>query len=71
MKPNWTDAPEWANYWAVDENGEMYWYRVKPITHQQNRYWMPENDRWGDGAVEPATLLDWEETLQKRPEKES
>lgn len=30
MKPDWKDAPEWANYLAKDSNGVWYWYALKP-----------------------------------------
>jgi len=26
MKPDWKDAPEWANYLAKDENSEWWWF---------------------------------------------
>jgi len=33
MKPNWKDAPEWANYLAKDGGifGEWYWYEYEPL----------------------------------------
>ena len=31
MKPDWKDAPEWANYLAMDEDGYWCWYLRKPI----------------------------------------
>jgi len=30
MKPDWKDAPEWASWLAMDEDGEWLWYLVKP-----------------------------------------
>lgn len=30
MKPSWSDAPEWAKYLAMDEDGEWFWYENKP-----------------------------------------
>ena len=30
MKPDWSDAPEWADYLAQDANGTWYWYEGKP-----------------------------------------
>jgi len=30
MKPNWKDAPAWAEYVAQDGNGIWYWLEVKP-----------------------------------------
>jgi len=28
--PDWNDAPEWANYVAMDDDGEWYWYENEP-----------------------------------------
>ena len=30
MKPNWKDAPEWANWLAMDLGGYWWWYEYKP-----------------------------------------
>lgn len=30
MKPDWKDAPEWANYLAMDKDGEWYWFSSEP-----------------------------------------
>lgn len=29
-KPNWEDAPLWANWLALDSNGAWWWYQDKP-----------------------------------------
>lgn len=29
-QPDWSQAPEWANWWAMDSNGICYWYMTKP-----------------------------------------
>ena len=35
MKPDWKDAPEWANYLAQDKNGEWTWFSHKPKPEAQ------------------------------------
>lgn len=30
-KPDWKDAPEWAQYLAMDADGKWYWYEKQPI----------------------------------------
>lgn len=27
---NWSHAPKWANFYAVDHDGERYWFKNKP-----------------------------------------
>ena len=31
VQPDWSCAPDWANFWAVDSDGYAYWYRDQPI----------------------------------------
>ena len=31
MKPDWKDAPEWAMWLAMDEDGEWWWYEDEPF----------------------------------------
>lgn len=28
--PDWSKAPSWAMWWAVDANGDAFWYSHKP-----------------------------------------
>ena len=60
-KPNWDDAPEWANYLAQDEDGTWFWYSYKPVI-TNGEYWDAR-----DGNTEPASVEDWEKSLEKRP----
>ena len=30
MKPNWKDAPDWANWLAMNEDGAWTWFEEKP-----------------------------------------
>lgn len=34
-KPNWEDAPDWANWLAKDHDGVWYWYDVIPDLEQR------------------------------------
>lgn len=38
MKPDWKDAPEWAQWLAMDADGAWYWYEKHPT------YVRPENE---------------------------
>ena len=61
MKPDWKNAPEWANYLAMDENNGWWWYADKPII---------EKHRWINYETkhcERAAIKDWQETLERRP----
>ena len=37
---DWSEAPEWANYWALDYDGAAYWYEAQPHKARgRSRYW--------------------------------
>jgi hypothetical protein len=72
--PDWSSAPEWAMYWAVNANLEAFWYAFKPfpLTNLKDACW-----QWSDGdefkrigyageAVLPIGV-DWRTTLHQRP----
>lgn len=63
MTPDWETAPEWAEWWAVDEDGAAYWYDVEPR--------MVKSMWWAAGAkdmLQPFT--NWRESLEQRPKNE-
>ena len=65
MKPNWQDAPEWANYLAQDLNGLWAWYECEPDKNLIT---------WGTniGRTQYAeTDHDWENSLEARPYPEN
>jgi hypothetical protein len=62
-QPDWSLAPEWANFWAVDENGAQFWYATKPIVG---------SDQWlSSGQLKQVThwptVDSWQYTLRERP----
>ncbi len=61
MKPNWKDAPSWANYLSMDMDGDWYWYENKPSAG--NIDWLSDG-----GLSVPFSSIEWSETLESRPE---
>lgn len=73
-KPDWSQAPEWANWWAVDGNGAT-WYEYEPIADRLGD-WTVGND-WDDmgqwdsaGDIEIPIGIDWR-TLKEQRQKEA
>ena len=66
--PDWTTAPEWAQWWAVDADGMACWYTSEPKIYES--VWGPEDDRWHvtHGLVDLPLGVDWRTTLRRRPE---
>lgn len=66
-KPNWSEAPELAQWLAQDENGQWFWFSGKPI--ESRGYWgyKPTGHKayvpLGLGIPNPS----WRETLEQRP----
>ncbi len=60
MKPEWKIAPEWANWLAMDSDGEWYWHEEKPL--YSTNYW------YSQGKKSEAYVVNMpKETLEKRP----
>ena len=60
MKPSWNDAPEWAQWLAMDENESWYWYELKPKLFNL----VFDDDR---GRSERAVKGRFEDSLEQRP----
>lgn len=71
-KPDWSSAPEWAEWLAMDGNGQWFWYRIKPKYDRIG--WYPEDakykhagvNKYDDFQLELAKTLS-KTTLEKRP----
>lgn len=61
MKPDWKDAPAWAQYLAQDFNGEWFWYENKP--------YMGDMSDWviNGGRCYRAGVSDYEYPPEPRP----
>lgn len=62
MKPDWKDAPEWANWLAMDQDGEWIWHEHEP--EQGGRYWLSVER----GRRAKAGETRWQDTLEQRPQ---
>ncbi len=62
-KPNWDDAPEWANWAAQDENGSWFWYENKPTKDLTS--WFDKSNGNFCSVDFPCNL--WGDSLHQRP----
>lgn len=68
---DWSNAPEWAGWWAMDETGFCQWHELEPQPTGQYAtgagYWLS----WGYTTSAPCpdddSGIDWRATLQRRP----
>jgi hypothetical protein len=67
MKPDWKDAPEWAQHLAMDENGTWYWFSREPRIDEHPIFGGLKWDSSLPGKCEEAIVPGWRDTLEKRP----
>lgn len=63
MKIEWNTVPKWANFVAMDDDGEWYWYERKP----KWRYCFWENKNTGRYESAYSVPVDGSTTLEERP----
>ena len=68
MKPDWKDAPEWANYLAQNKDGEWTWFSHKPKPEARWERWN-YSQKGARHTQAPLKVKNWKETLEKRPAK--
>lgn len=61
MKPDWKDAPEWANWLAMDEDGDWFWYSETPLAGGSS--WIA-----GGLFLHAGAAPNWSDSLTRRPE---
>lgn len=72
FEPDWSVAPDWASWWAVDMNGDSHWYSFEPVKNLEINEWTLQNN--GEGAdnvfdADSSSIykVDWKDSLRKRP----
>jgi hypothetical protein len=61
MKPDWSKAPEGANYHTVDADGQSNWHQDRPC--MEGCLWNSDGQMWRNNFACPH----WKETLEERP----
>lgn len=63
MNPDWSNAPEWANYFAMDADGTWWWHELKPtIENKSQSEWYSE----GKMMYAFGLNLDWQNSMKAR-----
>jgi hypothetical protein len=62
MKPDWKDAPDWANWLAMDDDGEWYWYSIEP--HLADDCWVSDASKLSYAGRQ----VRWDLSLSERPQ---
>jgi hypothetical protein len=64
VKPDWKDAPEWANWLAMDEDGSWYWYESEPEANTYLQAWLDKPDT---KLLQAGDVYRWTETKEAKP----
>jgi len=75
MKPDWKDAPQWADWLAMDGDGIWVWFEYKPEWSDKTSEWLLAGDADDDSKYKSASGpdcdgIDWDfayDTLEERP----
>ena len=64
-QPDWSQAPEWAKYFAMDEDGGFYYFEESPF--MAVRSWQPQPHGELDETFDHGYKGNWQDSLRKRP----
>lgn len=58
MRTNWEDAPEWAEFLAMDSDGNWYWHEFRPEWNGEE--WLSDGEiRLSTDTSTASTSLEW------------
>ena len=65
LAPDWSQAREWANFFAIDSDGTAVWYEEAP--RRGHEHWFTKSGRWLTSAeVRVPVGIDWRALLWER-----
>lgn len=64
MKPDWKDAPSWANWLAQDVDCKWCWFEYEPEPDELGQRWLDVEGSW-----EYVKTLNhrWQDTIENKP----
>lgn len=60
-KPDWKDAPEWANYLTKDADGDWWWHEYTPELGSAMWHSLGQ-------AVPAISHIDWRSSMEQKPQ---
>ncbi len=71
-EPDWSTAPEKAEYYAVDAGGHARWFEAEPyrtLWDQLQWDYLEGTNWWSAGRICLPISVDWRQTYQQRPQE--
>lgn len=71
-QPDWSQAPEWANWWTMDKNKLGIWHNKIPCNKQSTHEWVIDFSLGSDFSYKVSPDFNyqgnWKDSLRKRPQ---
>lgn len=67
-QPDWSQAPDGFNWWAMDKSGECYWFSGERRPEISIHIFKPSIRGYADEAPCFNYTGDWRDSLRKRPQ---
>lgn len=68
LAPDWSRAPQWAQWYAIHASNEGQWYQICPYPGEEG-YWMADDGyRRSVSEVDLPLGIDWRLCLWERPD---
>ncbi|UMO77900.1 hypothetical protein Cato_76 [Acinetobacter phage Cato] len=64
-QPDWSQAPEGFDWWAVDKDGQSHYYDAPPEIGAGQ--WLLGGDKYQKGIKFEIFTVNWKDSLRKRP----
>ena len=68
LQPDWTTAPDWAQWWAMDEIGLAWWYEQKPECCRATWESTLGHYKEDTSAEQAKSYPAWRDSLAQRPQ---
>lgn len=66
LEINWVEAPKWANFCAMDANGYVYWFEIKPKLREFAKMWVKVDGKSALLMKLNPDSINWMESLTYR-----
>lgn len=72
LAPDWSKLPEWADWYAIDANGDAYAYAYKPYNRPEMSEWEASGWRNNQDTVRLINMerigdgIDWRDCIWKK-----
>lgn len=67
LAPDWNEAPDWAQWYAIDANGISYWYEHEPVFQEGDAWIELDSETLIISFIRIPLGIDWRLCKWQRP----